>query len=313
MAEYWDLLDGQRQPLGRLHRRGDPLPEGCYHQVVHVWTRDREGRFLISRRHPQKHFGLFWETTGGSVLAGEDSRAAARRELEEELGVTVDASQGALLMTQRRERDFYDVWMFEWNGDLSQLKLQAEEVVEARWATYEELCALEEAGTLVPSLKYFHELFGGVRNAPVAIGPMRIEDYDAIYGFWSGMRGMGLNDVDDSREGIGRFLARNPGTCFVAKCADGLVGTVLCGHDGRRAHLYHAAVAPSMRGRGVGRALIGAALQALKAEGIAKASLLVFADNEGGQRFWQELGFGGRTDVRYMDVQLRPIRKFDPK
>lgn len=313
MAEYWDLFDGNRCPLNRLHRRGDPVPEGCYHQVVGIWIRDRQGRFLISRRHPDKPYGLYWESTGGSVVAGEDSRTGAVREVGEELGIPLKPEQMVFLMTQKRENDFYDNWLVQWDGGLDQLRLQDVEVVDAKWASYDELCALEENGEFVPMLSYFRTLFGEVTEIPAAICPMRIEDYDEIYGFWSHMPGMGLNNLDDRREGVGRFLERNPKTCFVAKMSDGIVGTVLCGHDGRRGHLYHAAVRPEVRGMGVGRALVKAALDGLRAEGIAKASLLVFSDNDGGNRFWRKMGFDGREDVNYLNIQLLEMQKFDPK
>ena len=314
MSEIWALYDAERRPLGRVMRRGEPVPEGCYHLSVQVWIRDGAGRFLISRRHPDKPmFPLCWETPGGAAVAGEDSLAAALREVREELGIALSPEKGALLMSRRRREDFSDVWLFRWDGGLDELTLQAEEVIGARWATYAELCAIEDAGEWVETLHYYRALFGGAPDAPAAILPMRDEDYDGVAALWRGTPGTGLNDVDDSREGIARFLARNPSTCFVARAPEGVVGTILAGHDGRRGHLYHAAVAPSMRGRGVGGALVRAALGALKAEGIAKAAILVFADNEAGLGFWRAHGFGGRDDVRYMDAGLRPIVKFDPK
>ena len=159
MAEYWDLFDGERRPLGRLHRRGDPLPEGCYHQVVHVWIRDDAGRFLLSQRHPDKPWPLYWEATGGAVVAGENPADGARREVEEELGIRLPEEAGRLLFSERREKDFHDVWLYRWNGELSQLRLQEQEVVDARWVTYGELCRMERDGKLVPSLAYFHDWF----------------------------------------------------------------------------------------------------------------------------------------------------------
>ena len=281
--------------------------------MVGIWIRDSKGRFLISRRHPDKPYGLYWESTGGSVVAGEDSRIGAVREVGEELGIPLKPEQMVFLMTQKRENDFYDNWLVQWDGELDQLRLQDVEVVDAKWASYDELCRLEETGELVPMLSYFRTLFGEVTEIPAAICPMRIEDYDEIYGLWSHMPGMGLNNLDDSRAGVGRFLESNPKTCFVAKMSDGIVGTVLCGHDGRRGHLYHAAVRPEVRSLGVGRALVKAALDGLRAEGIAKASLLVFSDNDGGNRFWRKMGFDGRDDVNYLNIQLREMQKYDPK
>lgn len=162
MAEYWDLYDCNRMPLGKLHRRGDEVPAGEYHLVVEIWTRDDAGRFLISRRHPDKPFGLYWECTGGSVVAGEDSLTGAVRELEEELGIRVAAEELRYVFTSINERNtnsIYDTYEVRWNGDLSELTLQEGEVVDAKWVDYDELCAMEARGEFVPQLSYFHKWF----------------------------------------------------------------------------------------------------------------------------------------------------------
>ncbi|MDR1464024.1 MAG: GNAT family N-acetyltransferase [Oscillospiraceae bacterium] len=133
----------------------------------------------------------------------------------------------------------------------------------------------------------------------VTIRLMTLEDYDAVHALWAAEPGIGLHDAEDSREGIAAYLRRNPATCFVA-AADGLlVGAVLCGHDGRRGFLNHAVTAPAFRGRGVGRALAESCLSALRAEGIRKAAVLVFRDNDPGNAFWSALGFDSREDLLY--------------
>ena len=87
--EQWDLLDHNRIPTGQTHPRGTPLPEGCYHNVVSIWAANREGKFLLMRRAPEKKtYAGCWGSTGGSVLAGETSRNGALRELWEETGYT---------------------------------------------------------------------------------------------------------------------------------------------------------------------------------------------------------------------------------
>ena len=90
MAEYWDIYDENRNKTGALHRRGDPLGPGERHLGVEIWTLDGQGRVLLTRRDLRKHFGGLWECTGGSALAGEDSRTAVRRELREETGATAE-------------------------------------------------------------------------------------------------------------------------------------------------------------------------------------------------------------------------------
>lgn len=100
---------------------------------------------------------------------------------------------------------------------------------------------------------------------------MQMEDYDQVYALWSRIHGFGLRSVDDSREGIRRFLERNPTTSVVAEEDGRIVGAILCGHDGRRGCLYHVCVDEGYRMRGIGKAMVVAAMEALKAEKINKA------------------------------------------
>ena len=139
---------------------------------------------------------------------------------------------------------------------------------------------------------------------------MTMDDYEAVYALWLSCKGMGLNDVDDSQEGVARFLARNPDTCFVAE-NDGIQGVILSGHDGRRGFIYHTAVHPDARGQGIGTALVQHALSALKACGINKVALVVFRCNEGGNAFWEKQGFTVRDDLTYRNLALRTLVRQD--
>ena len=143
------------------------------------------------------------------------------------------------------------------------------------------------------------------------IRPLTLEDYDALYALWLRCEGMGLNDIDDSRDGIARYLARNPGTCFAAEENGVLIGAVMAGHDGRRGVLYHTAVDPAHRGKGAGKALVEHALAALKNEGITKVNLVVFSRNEGGNAFWEKMGFSARSDLTYRNRALVELRRMD--
>jgi len=133
---------------------------------------------------------------------------------------------------------------------------------------------------------------------------MTPDDYEQAYALWTGTKGMGLRSLDDSREGISRFLQRNPSSCFVAYQKEQMVGTILCGHDGRRGYIYHTAVHPDCRKCGIGRALVENAMAALKREGIHKAALVVFASNKLGNEFWESLGFSCRNDLIYRNKNL---------
>lgn len=145
----------------------------------------------------------------------------------------------------------------------------------------------------------------------MTIRMMTLSDYDAVYALWLSCSGMGLNDTDDSREGIGRFLERNPQTCFVAEEKGAVVGVIMAGHDGRRGFIYHTAVRPDFRGRGIGRALVGSALAALKKCGITKVALVVFERNEDGNRFWERMGFTVREDLVYRNRALIEMVRID--
>ena len=133
---------------------------------------------------------------------------------------------------------------------------------------------------------------------------MTADDYERVFELWINTPGMGLNNLDDSREGIEKFLARNPGTCFVAEAEGALAGVIMSGHDTRRGYIYHMAVERGGQRQGTGEALLNAALAALKSEGITRVSLLVFRDNEKGNAFWEKQGFKVREDVLHRSKDL---------
>lgn len=140
---------------------------------------------------------------------------------------------------------------------------------------------------------------------------MTIEDYDGLYALWTACKGMGLNDVDDSREGIGRYLRRNPTTSFVAVEEGRVVGCIMAGHDGRRGYIHHTAVLPACRGQGTGAALVSAAMEALRQEEISKVALVVFSRNDTGNAFWERMGFTCREDLTYRNCALREMIRMD--
>lgn len=302
MPEIQDLYDINRHLTGEKYVRGAKVPEGRYFLGVRVWVRNEEGKFLLSQRHPGKVKPLKWESTGGAVDEGEDTLTAAVRELGEELGLKLQKENLVLLCTKMCGNiEFNDTYLAVWNGEISDLVFQENEVVDAKWASYEEMEAMDAHGELCVE---YRELFEHVKHAPAAVCPMYIEDYEEIAALWKNIPGMGLNNLDDSREGVERFLKRNPGMNFVVRTQRGIVGTVLCGHDGKRGGLYHLAVRPECQGRGFGRALVNAAAEALKKEGISKVSAHVFVSNEEGNRFWDKMGFADRSDVRYRSLKL---------
>ena len=140
---------------------------------------------------------------------------------------------------------------------------------------------------------------------------MNIDDYDKVYALWMSCKNMGFNNLDDSREGIEKYLKRNPTTCFIAEQDEIVVAVILSGHDGRRGFIHHMAVAEDHRRQGIAKSLLEHALSALKAEGINKVALLVFNRNEAGNAFWEAQGFIARNDVTYRNKALAELIRID--
>ena len=140
---------------------------------------------------------------------------------------------------------------------------------------------------------------------------MGIADYERVYALWLNTPNMGLNNIDDSKDGISKYLLRNPNTCFVAEKDGDIIGIILCGQDGRRGYIHHTAVAQDEQGCGVGTSLVNAALVALEREGIAKVALVVFEKNEKGNVFWEKQGFTTRPDLNYRNKTIAELMRID--
>ncbi len=133
---------------------------------------------------------------------------------------------------------------------------------------------------------------------------MTIDDYDEVRSLWMTIKGFGIRSVDDSREGVETFLKRNPTSSVVAIEDGKIVGSILCGHDGRRGCLYHVCVAKDYRMRGIGKEMVVFCMNALKAEHINKVSLIAFTKNDIGNAFWKRIGWTKREDLNYYDFTL---------
>jgi ribosomal protein S18 acetylase RimI-like enzyme len=140
---------------------------------------------------------------------------------------------------------------------------------------------------------------------------MTLSDYDGVYSLWISTPGMGLNTTDDSRDGIAKYLARNPSTCFVAEKNAEIIGVILSGHDGRRGFIHHTAVKVSERSEGIGSTLVNHAMSALKQEGINKVALVCFEANAIGNTFWERMGFTVREDLVYRNKNINELVRVD--
>jgi len=163
--EIWDLYNEKRELTGRDQVRGEEIPQGCYHLVVHVWIRNRCGKYLISQRsadrptHPLK-----WECVGGSVLKGEDSLTGALRETKEEVGLSLVPEDGKIvrstigrIVNGIRFSDIVDVWLFPYDGPVSLKTATTKEVAQSAWLDRQQIKELFDQGAFVDTLGYFFE------------------------------------------------------------------------------------------------------------------------------------------------------------
>ena len=137
-----------------------------------------------------------------------------------------------------------------------------------------------------------------------SIMPMTEDDYDDVRALWMTIRGFGIRALDDSREDVQRFIRRNPTTIVVARMDGRIVGSILCGSDGRQGALYHVCVAREYRRRGIGTHMVGYCMHQLRLMGINKVSLIAFASNDAGNAFWKQIGWTRKSDVNYYEFVL---------
>lgn len=164
--ELWDLYDIDRIKTGERHRRGQPVPEGRYHMVVHVVIFNTRGEMLIQQRQPFKEgWPNMWDVTvGGSAVAGDNSRTAAQREVQEEIGLTLDLSGELPKLTIPFAVGFDDIYTVVQDVDLTSLTLQASEVQAVRWADEREIRQMIDDGRFIPYHPALISLLFAMRN-----------------------------------------------------------------------------------------------------------------------------------------------------
>lgn len=139
----------------------------------------------------------------------------------------------------------------------------------------------------------------------ITISDLTPDDYNRVMTVWNQCDGIGLSG-SDSEENIRSFLGKNPGMSFIAKVGDRIVGAVLCGHDGRRGHIYHLGVHPDYRHQGIGRTLSERCLCALKEAKIERCHLFVYNDNVEGIQFWMRTGWRLRSELSIATKDIEP-------
>lgn len=136
------------------------------------------------------------------------------------------------------------------------------------------------------------------------IRTMKMEDYEEVYQLWMHIQHFSIRSLDDSKVGIERFIKRNPDTSVVAVQDGKIVGSILCGHDGRRGCFYHVCVHQDYRRRGIGKNMVAVSMEILRQEQINKVSLIAFTENDMGNAFWNHIGWTKREDLNYYDFVL---------
>lgn len=152
-----------------------------------------------------------------------------------------------------------------------------------------------------------------MKKDEIMVRKMTMDDYAKVHELWMNIHKFGIRSIDDSKDGIQRFLMRNPDTSVVAVSNGELIGSILCGHDGRTASFYHVCVKEEFRNQGVGKTMVMYCMKALEKEKVSKISLVAFKDNEVGNSFWKEEGWQKREDLNLYDFILNKenITKFN--
>lgn len=166
--ETRDIYNIDRLPTGLTAVRGEELPDGLYHMVIHVCIFNSEGKMLIQKRQTtKKGFPNMWDVScGGCSITGETSRETVHRELKEELGLDLDFENVRPSLTVNFDHGFDDFYLVNTDIELSSLKLQAEEVQTAKWASMEEIFAMIDSGSFIPFFKSFIHLLFDIRQKP---------------------------------------------------------------------------------------------------------------------------------------------------
>ena len=162
-AEIWDLYDENRELLGKDHVRGEQLPIGGYHLVVHVWIRNSKGEYLIAQRSANRPTNpLMWECVDGSVVKGEDSLQGVLREVKEEVGIDLLPEKGQVVLSDIKKIEFgkvvnkiVDVWLFDYDGEVDLGNATTDEVAQVAWMNRSQIKELFDANMFVETLEYF--------------------------------------------------------------------------------------------------------------------------------------------------------------
>ena len=149
MVEFWDILDESGNTTGRVIERGKPMAEGEYHLCVYGWIMNSNGEFLIAKRTPNKPFPGMWECVGGNAISGDDSLTSVLKEVEEEIGISLNPQNGQLYKRCKTQQRIDDIWLFRQEIDIADVVLCPGETCDAMWASYTEINRMIDEGIFI--------------------------------------------------------------------------------------------------------------------------------------------------------------------
>ncbi len=152
MIEKWEVLDNNGNPTGEIMEKYDKkvFDRGLYHLGTDVWIINSENKILIQKRSENKRLEPnVWAMTGGSVIVGENSLETIVREAKEELDIDINPNELKFITKFKTGNVWIDTYILKYDYDISKMKFQADEVSDAKWATWEEINTLVDNGEFI--------------------------------------------------------------------------------------------------------------------------------------------------------------------
>jgi len=140
--EYRDLYDENKTPTGKTFVKGTQVPKGYYYLIVVINIQNSKGEFLIQKRVERK--GGKWALTGGHPTAGQTSLEGIITEVQEEIGIDITNDNPILFKTLTNNDQFFDLYYLKKDINIEDITIQKEEVDDIKWATQEEILAMNE-------------------------------------------------------------------------------------------------------------------------------------------------------------------------
>ena len=167
MEEMIDVLNEfTGEKTGEVISKNEAHRTGIWHGSIHILivNNDKTKTLLQKRCAEKKLYPNTWDiAVGGHISAGEDDITSAKRELEEELGLNpekikiekVDRITEKLNNNGVISNEYVSIFIVYADIDINDIKLQAEEVSEAKWCTKEELNKFIEDKTIIPHVREY--------------------------------------------------------------------------------------------------------------------------------------------------------------